>query len=648
MTRNLVTQSLGRYFKRLFLSVLSVLYCINGYSQLSNIDLSSSLENPFLYSSNQNEESLQYEREITNRLKKYIEPGKFLVIVDIKEHILPNDRSQPKSMNLDTGISVEFLPGLPFNPKIRRGVELDIPIVPKKTYKHFVNVLLDTSLSPNIIPFAERLLLGSGLFNDRQGDELIIEFMEFPADGKIKWDRGGSSLGNSTADELNNQSENDQLVRKLEEAIDRKLGAGSDVNPNDETSIETKFGLMEWIFIIGILTMIVLTVITMLQGKKSNEQLRNQMHLGAEMQSNQIKSSLDKLQQIFGGAGTLNTINSNQKKVEDTDVKSEVLNDDLSNDVNRIFLEDIDTVMDNIKEVLNGDNETLKKDIALAIAVANPAMMGYLKPILREEQYYDLENEVLKSRYVPADQKNLALKSFRDSYIIYRTNNVKKKKANRGGDIFQFLKQLNNKQLFQLIKDESEDMSAILLAQLPADQSVDVLSNFDIPKQTILLQRMSNINNVSTEMYKDVANKFSKKAMSILDLGDVAVDGLTSILNILETLPTHKQESYIQDIAKYDLDLARKIKEYFLTFDGLLEVDNVKLGRALGEVPNPVIAKALIGSNNELLTHILSLKTQREREVIESEMAVNTTLSAEELEANRIQMLAIIKDQIKR
>jgi hypothetical protein len=634
---------------RKWIFVFYCLFAIPTFSQYDLANIGTSSENPFLYSSNQNEESLQYEREISNRLKKYIEPGKFLVIVDIKEHILPSDRNQPKSMKLDTGISVEFLPGLPFNPKMRKSIEVDIPLIPKKTYKHFVNVLLDTSLSPSIIPFAERLLLGSGLFNDRLGDELIIEFMEFPTQGRSFWDKNGQpSLGGSGPDELADKNASDQLVEKLGRVIDEKLGkdnsGAGDLQGDSKT---VSFGWLEWIFIIGLLVMIVLTIIAMVQSKRINEDLKNQMHLGAEMQSNQIKNSLDKLQHIFGNSQNSvirSESNTNASKKEEI----EVIDTELSNDVNRIFLEDLETVMSSMREVLNGENEALIKDIAISIAVVNPALMGYLKPIINEDRYFALENEVLKARYSPIEQKNASLKSFRDNYILYRTNNVKKIRSNKSGDIFQFLRQLNNKQLFQLIKDESEDMSAILLAQIPAEQSVAVLSNFDIPKQTILLQRMSNINNVSTEMYKDVANKFSKKAMAIMDLGDVAVDGLASILNILETLPTAKQDNYIQDIAKYDLDLARRIKEHFLTFEGLLEVDSTKLGRALGEVSNPTIAKALIGSPTEFSAQILALKTQREREVIESEMAVNSNLTSEEIESNRVQLMSVIKEQIKR
>jgi flagellar motor switch protein FliG len=65
-------------------------------------------------------------------------------------------------------------------------------------------------------------------------------------------------------------------------------------------------------------------------------------------------------------------------------------------------------------------------------------------------------------------------------------------------------------------------------------------------------------------------------------------------------------------------------------------------------VSNPTIAKALIGSPTEFSAQILALKTQREREVIESEMAVNSNLTSEEIESNRVQLMSVIKEQIKR
>ena len=191
-------------------------------------------------------------------------------------------------------------------------------------------------------------------------------------------------------------------------------------------------------------------------------------------------------------------------------------------------------------------------------------------------------------------------------------------------------------------------MSAILLAQLKPAQSVQILKFFEIPKQTILLQRMSNISNIPTSMYKDVATRFSKKAVAIKDMGNVAVDGLQSILGILETLPVQQQDAYIDDIAKYDLDLARKIKEHFLTFDGLLELDKAKLNRALEGIPGSDLAKALIGAKQELVSLILDSKTDRERQILESEMQINQNISDEEKEESRKKLMEWVKDKLKR
>jgi len=126
------------------------------------------------------------------------------------------------------------------------------------------------------------------------------------------------------------------------------------------------------------------------------------------------------------------------------------------------------------------------------------------------------------------------------------------------------------------------------------------------------------------------------------------VDGLTSILNILDTLPLAQQDAYIEDIAKYDLDLARKIKEHFLTFDGLLELESSKLLRAIDGIPGSDVAKALINANPNLVKLILDSKTQREREILESEIQLNSQISESDLEEARKQLMLVVKEKIKR
>ena len=62
--------------------------------------------------------------------------------------------------------------------------------------------------------------------------------------------------------------------------------------------------------------------------------------------------------------------------------------------------------------------------------------------------------------------------------------------------------------------------------------------------------------------------------MAMNDMKYVSLDGLKTITGLLDTLPTGEQKKYIDELAGYDLDLARKIKERFITFEEIFEQES--------------------------------------------------------------------------
>ena len=639
-------------YKLFLFAFLSVSLQLNAQFNLSLGNRS--LESPFRYSTVHAEEVLQYERELGDKIKKYIDRDKFLVIVELEERMLPMNKNNGQGIDIDTGITVDRLPGLPNFSLGSQATTIFIPQKPKYTYKHRINVLLDTSLSASSRDFVRRLLEGTGLINDKIGDELSVEFMAFPGNNDF-WNQIRPSTGSQAADELL-KDPNQQLLQKMEALLDEKMGGsekpslsdmplpkkGDTDSPDDGDGIDWLF----WLLLLLILSVIGLVVFSLFQNSKSSKQILQ----GVSEQNAQNMENLQKSIEKLGQTLSTNPGSNNTKPTPPVNNPTigEPTNGEIKNDVKRILMEDLDAVVDHLDEIINKGDELEISQAAMAVSAANPSMLGYLKSLLEEEDFYRFEDAVTNSRYAAESEKQEALKMYRDNFVRHKTQHLRKLKMEKGKDIFQFLQQLNNNQIYQLIKDESEDMSAILLAQLPPQQTVELLRYFEIAKQTILLQRMSNISNVPTSMYKDVANKFSRKAIAVKDMGNVAVDGLTSILNILDTLPLAQQDAYIEDIAKYDLDLARKIKEHFLTFDGLLELDSNKLLRALEGVQGADLSKALINAKPDLIKLILDSKTQREREILESEMQLNTQMNEMEIEEARKQLMSVIKEKIKR
>ena len=82
----------------------------------------------------------------------------------------------------------------------------------------------------------------------------------------------------------------------------------------------------------------------------------------------------------------------------------------LKNDVKRILMEDLDAVVDHLNEIIeSGDDAEISK-AAMAVSAANPSMLGYLRSLLEEEDFYRFEDAVTNSGYAAESEKQEALK----------------------------------------------------------------------------------------------------------------------------------------------------------------------------------------------------------------------------------------------
>ena len=576
-----------------------------------------------------------YQAEVANKLRRYFDQNKFMVVVDVeektREYVAPSPIMEP--IMVDTGLSIDYLPGLPFHPSIRKKA---MEVVPKKSmlpavqkyYKHSIQVLMDTSYSPTALQFAEEVVRGAGLVNAKNGDEIFVEFQAFP--NKYPGWETGSDLGPMPVAEEPNADK--PLLEDIENLLDKKLN-----KPAEEEAKKVKDNAtMMWV-IIALISLILIIFIGQLimsaaSRRKQNNSVMDQRNAIESEKVTLLQSKIDQL------SDSIQRPSDNKLEIDELSDLAE-----LKSYVTREFLSNGEKIADYLNTNMDDNVEEELDRIATVVVNVNKQLFKYLKPHLSAERHFKLKEAIQGVKPVTPSEQLVLLQGFRKSLTNYKPDvSLFKKK-----DIFQFLEQLNENQIIQLIKDESEDMTAILLAQLPAEKCMNVLSKFEFAKQTILLQRISGINDIPVTVYKQVADHFSQKAMTVQDMKNVAVDGLNTILKVLDTLPVFQQQMYLEDIAKYDIDLAKKIRNRFVTFDEIPSMDDTLVRKALESIDPKIIAIALVGAEGPIVEKILKSKPSREQLLIKTDMDFNMNASAEEVEKCRKTVIARLREVLQ-
>ena len=253
---------------------------------------------------------------------------------------------------------------------------------------------------------------------------------------------------------------------------------------------------------------------------------------------------------------------------------------------------------------------------------------------------YGLDN----AESIPLEERIDEVESFRKSLTQYKAPT----EAEGGGaSLFDFVDQLTDQQLLHLMKDESDEMVSILLAQIAGERAGVILQKMDDEKRISILLKIGKINSIPISVYKKVASHFSNKALAVSDMKYVAADGIESILNTIETMPLSDQDAYVRSIAEQDLELAKKIRRFFIGFDDLPKVKNEFVQSALDEIPTETLILALRTAPAAVREKILKVRPKREQQLILSEVDNPSDASKADIEDAQKAVLYAVRRKMK-
>ena len=553
-----------------------------------------------------------YEIVLENALSEYYQNGSFLVDVQATvERVLV--ASGYEVVEELPPLEIENLPGLPVIPpglKATRTGRDSIKVTgfnsSFRLNQLIIRVLIDTSYTQADSDFINEMA-GMVANADRfRGDIVTVERKIFP-----NKQREGSLASTSRSDTVFIEQPN-KSAQKAENSF-----LGIDWN-NPKHLMYVIFGLF--------LLVVVLLVWSLL--RKSN---RENQDLGSV--SEELKNLQATLESDDKPKDELREF-KNDKQAKFEEEKMFIINRTVS---------EPETVAKLIEGLINdNEDEGLVKAVR-AIFSTDPKIIDVLQPYLDDNVHDSILFGLTNIETIPVQEKADEVTEFKKKILAQKAS----KNKSEDNHLFEFLNQLTDQQLLHLIRSESDDMIAILLAQLPGNRSSYVLQKLDENKRIPIVLKMGKIANIPISIYKKVAAHFSNKALSVSDMKYVAADGVESILDTIDNLPVTEQQSFVNSIAEKDLKLAKKIRKYFVAFDDIPNVNDEILQAALEESTTDELIKALYNSKEPIKDKLLSVRPDREKELILSELKNPQEFTSMEIEEARKNILLLIRKVIK-
>lgn len=562
-----------------------------------------------------------YEVVLDNSLSDYYKAGTF--IVDVKatlERVLV--AKDYEVIEAEDPVRIENLPGLPFVPPNLRGASetgrdslrasgFDTRF---RLTRLNIKVLVDTSYSDEDLEFVEEAATLIANADRFRGDVVTVEKKVFP--------RNARAIDQNAA--KNDPSGNDDAVERI----------GTQPNTPAEAEKNTFLGidwndpkqLMYVIVGLAVLFLIALLYALLKKPAKSEES---------------ISPFTPGMEALMASQGALATTNN---EPSGPDAKTMAQYDEDKTYLTNTCISTPKVVADMVKQWIASDEEQGVIRAVRGFASVDEKLLTVLEGHLGANTFENLKFGLANTDPIPLDEKIEEARAFRRSIQQIKSSTDS---PDSGSNLFDFVYQLTDQQLLHLMKEESNEMVAILLAQIAGERAGIILQKMDDQRRISILLKMGKINNIPISVYKKVASHFSNKALSVSDMKYVAADGIDSILSTIETMPLADQDNYVRSIAEQDLELAKKIRKFFIGFDDLPKVKDDFVQSATEEILTETVILALRTAPAAVREKILKVRPKREQQLILSELDNPTEASKKDIEDAQKAVLYAVRRKMK-
>jgi len=170
---------------------------------------------------------------------------------------------------------------------------------------------------------------------------------------------------------------------------------------------------------------------------------------------------------------------------------------------------------------------------------------------------------------VPTSIKQGILEEFYFKMMSQKHHNL-----SSGDQLFKFLIELNEEQIFSLINTEPPKVIALALDQLYETKKIKILNRFDTKIKHDVIMELGNLHNIPLEGVVTVAQELKQKASFIPGPKEFSRGGGKSIATILSQMNPDEANQYLDQISGENPELFNEIKKHFLSFDDLLSMPN--------------------------------------------------------------------------
>ncbi len=208
---------------------------------------------------------------------------------------------------------------------------------------------------------------------------------------------------------------------------------------------------------------------------------------------------------------------------------------------------------------------------------------------------------------------------------------------------FDFVRRADSAQVFNFIQNEHPQTIALVLSYLDTARAAMILGSLPRDMQAQVIKRIARMGIVSPDYIREAERVLERKFGNVGYTANVAVGGLDTIVDILNSVDRGTETFILSSIEQEDPDLAEEIHNRLFVFEDLIKLTDLSLQKVLKEVDNDVLTIALKNASEQINAKIFKNISKRLQETIDENMKFMGPVRVRDVEAAQQKIVNVVR-----
>lgn len=220
------------------------------------------------------------------------------------------------------------------------------------------------------------------------------------------------------------------------------------------------------------------------------------------------------------------------------------------------------------------------------------------------------------------------------------TEKIKSMSQVRG---FSTLKRADSGQLVNFLSKEHPQTIALILSNLPPDQTADVLGELPEELRVDVAYRIATLGKISPHLLNEIEEVVDSLAESVISEDMSKTGGTQALAEILNKANKSTESSVLSHIEEFDPELASQIKSLMFVFEDIVLIDDRGIQKILKHVDKKDLSLALKGADEAIREKIFGNMSERAAQLLKEDLEFLGPVRLKEVEEAQQRIIEVIK-----